>query len=301
MLNSERVRGQRTCTSCWRANRPTAKFCESCGVQLPDTLTCGQCGEECVNGQRFCHECGTALNVEGANSSEAGREAGRPGVFGEGPASSASIPSRIRALAGRVATAYRASALARLLEPLDTPVRPGPGEVLKPSGARGTPGDGDTIASEQVAHIGPAAVVRANVLLGVLAIAGAVGGQWLLGSGHTLPAVVTFGIAIALALWAFRRSTDFPLPAVGNHEQLRRVSTLWLLAVVLVPGAAATWSLERLLTNPDRPPDLFWQLHWLSVALLIGGVYLTQRALSKQATGVPTGGDRSSVYFFLGA
>ncbi len=251
-----------------------------------------------MNGQRFCHECGTALSAEGASSTEASREAGRPGVFGEGPASRASIPSQMRALVDRVANAYRVPALARLLEPLGAPVRPGPGEVLKPSGARGSPGVGDTVTLEQVAHIGPAATVRANFLLGVLAIAGAVGGQLLLGGGQRLPAVVLFGIAIALALWAFRRSTDFPLPAVGSHEQLRRFSTLWLLAVVFIPGAAAAWSLERLLTNPDRPPDLFWQLHWLSVALLIGGVYLAQRALSKRANGVMpgTGGSHATTF-----
>ena len=289
MLNTERVRGKRTCTSCWRANRPTAKFCESCGVRLPDTLICDQCGEECVNGQRFCHECGTALTVEGARSTDAMRERGHPGVFGERPVSSASIRSKLRALRGRAVTAYRDSALARLLEPLDAPIQPSSGEVVEPAGVRGTPGAGDTLSREQVAHFGPAAVVRANVILGVLAIAGAVGGQLLLGGGQMLPAVVLFGIAIAAALWAFRRSTDFALPAVGDHEQLRRFSALWLLAVVLVPGAAAAWSLERLLTNPDRPPDLFWQLHWLSVALFIGGIYLAQRAVSRQAAGVLPG------------
>ena len=290
MLNTERVRGQRTCTSCWRANRPTAKFCESCGVRLPDTLICGQCGEECVNGQRFCHECGTRLNAEGVSSTEAAEEGGRSGVFGEGAWASTSMQSKLRALRGRAATAYRESALARLLEPLEAPVRPGAGEVVEPGVERGTPDAGGTLTLEQVAHFGPAELVRANVLVGVLAVAGAVGGQWLIGSGQTLPAVVLFGLAIVLALWAFRRSTDFPLPEVGDHKQLGGVSSLWLLAVVLVPGATAAWSLERLLTNPDRPPDLFWQLHWLSVALLIGGVYLAQRVSRKQATGVLQGG-----------
>ncbi|MCY4079720.1 MAG: hypothetical protein OXF54_05715 [Caldilineaceae bacterium] len=61
----------------------------------------------------------------------------------------------------------------------------------------------------------------------------------LLGGGQKLPAVVLFGMAIVVALWALRRSTDFALPAVGDHEQLRRFNSFWLLAVVLVPGAAA--------------------------------------------------------------
>ena len=252
-------------------------------------MICGQCGEECRNGQRFCHECGTALDAEPANSTEAARDEGLSDESVERPASGFSVPSKTGALCGRVATAYRQSALARLLKPMDEPVRTVPGDAAESSDVRGTPGGDGTVTLAQVARFGPAGVVRANVLLGVLAIAGAVGGQRLLGSGQTLPAVVLFGIAIALALWAFRRSTDFPLPTVGDHEQLRRFNSLWLLAVVLVPGAAAAWSLERLLTNPDRPPDLFWQLHWLSVALLIGGVYLAQRALSRQSTGGLTG------------
>ncbi len=139
---------------------------------------------------------------------------------------------------------------------------------------------------EQVAHLGAAATVRANVLWGILAIVGAVGGQWLLGRGQTLPAVGLFVAAILAALWAFRRSTDFALPAVGDHERLKRLNPLWLLAVVLIPGAFAGWSLERLLTNPDRPPDSFWQLHWASVLLLIGCVYLAQRVLGRQPTDV---------------
>ena len=289
MLNTERIRGQRTCTSCWRANRPAAKFCESCGERLPDTVICGQCGEECVNGQRFCHECGTALNAEGANSTDWLRDGERPGVYDERPSASISLQSKLGALRDRAATAYRASALARLLEPLDAPVRPGPGDVVEPAGDRGTPDASGTLTLEHVAHLGPAAVVRANVLLGIFAVAGAVGGQWLLGSGQTLAAVVLFGLAVVLALWAFRRSTEFPVPAVGDHEQFRRFPSLWLAAVVLVPGAAAAWSLERLLTNPDRPPDLFWQLHWLSVALFIGGVYLAQRASSRQGPGMLQG------------
>ncbi len=60
----------------------------------------------------------------------------------------------------------------------------------------------------------------------------------LLGGGQKLPADVLSGMAIVVALWALRRSTDFALPAVGDHEQLRRFNSLWLLAVVLVPAAA---------------------------------------------------------------
>ena len=142
-----------------------------------------------------------------------------------------------------------------------------------------------TISAEQVSHLGPAATVRANVFWGVLAIAGAVAGQWLLGRGQTAPAVVLYAAAILLALWAFRKSTDFALPAIGIHEQIKRLNPLWLLPIVSLPGAATAWSLERLMTNPDRPPDLFWQMHWVSVLLLIACVYLAQRVLGRQATG----------------
>jgi len=100
-----------------------------------------------------------------------------------------------------------------------------------------------------------------------------------------MPAVGLYAAAILLALWAFRKSADFALPATGPHDLLKGLNAKWLLPVVLVPGALAAWSLERLLTNPDRPPDLFWQLHWASVLLLIGCVYLAQRALGGQIKG----------------
>ena len=105
-----------------------------------------------------------------------------------------------------------------------------------------------------------------------------------------MPAVGLYAAAILLALWAFRKSADFALPATGPHDLLKGLNAKWLLPVVLVPGALAAWSLERLLTNPDRPPDLFWQLHWASVLLLIGCVYLAQRALGGQIKGDQQGG-----------
>ncbi len=288
MLNTEGIKGQRTCTACGHANRPTANFCEDCGGRLPATVDCAQCGEECDNGQRFCHACGYALAGSGFAEEQAVGGEVPAGAAEESPVFDVSAGRGWRALLGTTVATLQGSAIGRLVEPL---VKPGPADALDqggPSAGSERPEAGG-ISLEQVAHLGDAGTVRANVFWGVLAIVGAVCGQWLLGRGQTLPALGLFGAAILVALWAFRRSTDFSLPALGDHGQLKKLNPLWLLAVVIVPGGFAGWSLERLLTNPDRPPDSFWQLHWASVLLLIGCVYLAQRVLGGQRAGVQPG------------
>ena len=146
------------------------------------------------------------------------------------------------------------------------------------------------IPPDHLANFGPAGIVRANVLWGVLAIVGAIGGQWLLERGQTLPAIGLYTAAILLALWAFRRSTVFAFPATSDHGRLKRLNPLWLLPIVLLPGAVSAWSLERLLTNPDRPPDHFWLLHVASVLLFVGCVFLVEKVGTKQAAKVPLEG-----------
>ena len=289
MLNREGIRGQRTCTACGHANRPTANFCEYCGGRLPATVNCGQCGEECDNGQRFCHACGNQL-VDGGPASTDGERAEVPaGAMEERPVSDVTVRRGWRELLGGTTAAVQESAMGRLVGTLVTPGPSRSAERRGPSArSEGAEADGG-VSLEQVAHLGPAATVRANVMWGVLAVAGAVCGQLLLGRGQVLAAVVLSGVAVLAGLRAFRRSTDFALPLTGDHGQLRRLNPLWLLAVVLIPGVPAAWSLERLLTNPDRPPDSFWQLHWASVLLLIACVYLAQRVLGSQPNGVLPG------------
>lgn len=283
MLNRERIMGQRTCTDCGHANRPTANFCEYCGGRLPDTVNCPQCGEECDNGQRFCHACGFSLAGGGSEAREAAEAPAD--AFGERPVSDATSLRGWRALLGSTAAAIHGSGVGEMVGTL---LSPGPSSSSEQGGhcaKSWRPDDGGDDSLEQVAHLGTGATVRANVLWGVLAVAGAVGGQWLLVQRQILAGVVLYGVALLAGLWGFRRSRDFALPALGNHELLKRFNPVWLLAVVLIPGALAAWSLERLLTNPDRPPDSFWQLHWASVLLLIACVFLAQRALDRQGSG----------------
>ena len=219
------------------------------------------------------------------------RATDRSSLFGESKVS-VSFGAVLRAVQRHAVAAYRTVGFGRPAKPQELSGRESSIHVAESSDGKGTPEASDSIALEQIAQFGPAASVRTNVLFGLLAIFGAVGGQWLLGRGQTVPAIGLFVAAVMLALWAFRRSTGFALPAVGQHEQLRQLKPMWLLPIVLLPGAATAWSLDQLLTNPDRPPDLFWQLHWVSVLLLVSCVFLAQRLLGRQDSASPLkGGD----------
>ena len=280
--NTEDSRGQRTCPACTHVNRPTANYCEHCGDRLPDEAPCPQCGALCGIGQLFCHDCGFSLAGEPVR----GRTEPR-GEGGQGSAGRMQDSARLSRpdLLGRIrqgAFGFRISALWRLViqflasSPSSTV---GSEEAAAGSGATAP---AVPVPPEHVAAFGPARTVRANVFWGITAIMGAIGGQWLLVRGQTLPAVGLYAVAIGLALWAFRSSTVFALPATSDSGQLRRLNFYWLLPIVLLPGAVSAWSLERLLTDPDRPPDLFWLLHLASLALLVGCVFLARRFGSGQ-------------------
>lgn len=215
------------------------------------------CGEVCGIGQRFCHACGAAL---------AGKEPASPappsggsgiGEAGESPGKASATTEGLGALRGRVGETLRASSFGKIVGRLFTPFAQEPDGAVKPGADREGLDPADAITSGEAALYGPAETVRANVVWGVLAIASAVAGQWLLGRGQTLASVGFYAAGILLALWAFRKRTSFPVPATLGLGQLQRLRPLWLLPILLLPGAAMAWSLERLLTNPDRPPDLF--------------------------------------------
>ena len=116
-----------------------------------------------------------------------------------------------------------------------------------------------------------------NVLVGVFAIVSAIAGQWLLGRGQTISAISLYAFGILLALWAFRQYRDIARPYVPNPGTLQRLNPRWLLLILLLPGAVAAWSIERLRIDPNRPSDLFWLLHIASILLFIGCVYFVKR------------------------
>lgn len=289
MQSTRRSQGQRTCTVCRHANRPTANFCEYCGEGLPDHVNCGQCGEECANGQLFCHACGASLVGEIPKSTVELEGEGSPQVVGEKPDSVSSIWFEFWELLVRAVTAIRATVFSTLVERSPAPKSAGHGGLEKTTEGSKAPESPVLISPELIAQFGPAGMVRANVLCGILAIVGAVGGQWLLGREQILAAIGLYAAAILLALWAFRRSTLFALPAATAQGQLKGLRPLWLLPMVLLPGAASAWSLERLLTDPDRPPDLFWQLHLASLLLFVGSVYLAKRFEKRRAASMSRG------------
>ncbi len=269
--------GAKSCPSCSHANRPGANFCENCGEQLADHRICAACGEVCGIGQRFCHACGAALaGKEPASPAPPSGESGN-GEAGESPGKASATTEGLGALRGRVGETLRASSFGKIVGGLFTPFGQEPDGAVKPGADREGHDPADAITSGEAALYGPAETVRANVVWGVLAIASAVAGQWLLGRGQTLASVGFYAAGILLALWAFRKRTSFPVPATLGLGQLQRLRPLWLLPILLLPGAAMAWSLERLLTNPDRPPDLFWILHASSVVLFVGCVWLARQ------------------------
>ncbi len=55
---------KRTCPSCGRAVRPGFKFCEFCGVKLPELGTCSNCGTQFIAPVKVCHLCGAPVVLE---------------------------------------------------------------------------------------------------------------------------------------------------------------------------------------------------------------------------------------------
>ena len=53
---------QITCSKCGAQNKPTMKFCGSCGNKLAATVICPHCGKEVPDGMKFCGECGKSLS-----------------------------------------------------------------------------------------------------------------------------------------------------------------------------------------------------------------------------------------------
>ena len=293
MPSTEENQGQRACPACMHVNRPTANYCEYCGDRLPDEAPCPQCGALCGIRQLYCHACGFSLSGETVRSTTAPQGDSSQGNAGELQDSARLSWPEVLDQFRRAAANFRVSALWLLVRQF---LASSPSVTVGlEAAAAGSSATATTVPvpPEHLAAFGSARTVRANVFWGIVAIVGAIGGQWLLERGQMLPAIGLYAIAILLALWAFRRSTVFGLPATSDFGQLKRLDAFWLLPIVLLPGAVSAWSLERLLTDPDRPPNLFWLLHLASLALFVGCVFFARRFGSRQAEEAPRDGGAS--------
>ena len=54
------------CYNCKKIPRPGANFCNRCGAKLIDKLCCASCGAELSEFDKFCSNCGVAVDVESA-------------------------------------------------------------------------------------------------------------------------------------------------------------------------------------------------------------------------------------------
>ncbi len=84
MVNPAQPPGlKRTCPSCGRPVRPGFKFCEFCGVKLPELGTCSNCGTQFIAPVKVCHLCGAPVVLEAKPD---------PGLEEEGPAEEVFAP-----------------------------------------------------------------------------------------------------------------------------------------------------------------------------------------------------------------
>lgn len=254
-------RDSRACPHCGRGNRAAARFCKSCGTPL----TPGAARERSA---AIWRRSAPGQRATGGPAGP-GREAAAPG--------SLSLRTSLSRLRGALVSLARAVS-ARPEEPSETvalspPLGPLPlaQETVQPA-APASEGTGRT---------------RADLLWGVLSVLCVVAGQWQLDRGQSAPATALYVAGVLLGLWAFRRNRDFAMPAAASREARTQFDAKWLVPLTLIPGGAAAWSLQQLLFDPDRPPKLFWTLHIVSIALLVGLVYFVER----RAAG-PGGGGR---------
>ena len=265
---------EKVCLGCKYTNSAFANFCQNCGRRLSSILTCGQCGSDNPGSHLICDACGAPLTAESAQASpDLQEDGGSPAAQG----SRVREGFKWREMAENLALSLRkfrsSSSLGR------SPAR-SPLDSFKTGGSTqgiDRPAASDPVSPPSGVIVGPVSTLRANLLWGVLAILSAVGGQWLLLRGQTTAAIGLYAVGILLALWAFRQHQDIAVPFAAGLGTIEKINPLWLLPVLILPGGVAAWSLNRLLLDPERPPDLFWLLHFASILLFIGCVYFVER------------------------
>ncbi|HEY9826323.1 MAG TPA: FHA domain-containing protein [Stenomitos sp.] len=72
------------CPTCLHHNLDEASYCEACGVHLPDTQSCNNCGTPVSSSARFCGQCGFNLQLNAYHRVE--------GVDGKGTNSEVLLP-----------------------------------------------------------------------------------------------------------------------------------------------------------------------------------------------------------------
>ena len=293
MLNSEETQEQKTCTACGHANRLVAIFCINCGERLPVQRFCAQCGEECVQGARFCHACGVSLARADLQQGAERQGGGDPPDSGQRRDSADADSSEAQGIVRRAVSPFVAMCLRKVAGLARPPVPEDPDGLEDPSGRPGPTEPAVPNSSDRTASLASPATLRANVYWAIVAIVVAIGGQWLLGLGRIVPALCLYAAGIALAVWAFRLNSDDAVP-IAVPGTAWKLPPKWLAAILLLPVFPAVLSLSRFLIDPRHPPDSFWWLHFASILLFIACVYFADRRLAVAGAHLPSrpNGDR---------
>ncbi len=80
------------CSDCLHHNPDDAGYCEACGVQLPDALSCTNCGAPVQQKAHFCGQCGFNLQLAQRASAIDAKETSGEGLNGLLPAPAAPEP-----------------------------------------------------------------------------------------------------------------------------------------------------------------------------------------------------------------
>ena len=290
MPNTEESRGQRTCPACMHVNRPTANYCEYCGEQLPEQTICPQCGEECNKGQLFCHACGYSLTSEPPQGTTTPRVESSLRDAEARPDSGPLNRLELRGLYGRAATTIRASAFWGQVRLLLAPSPTGLVGMEEPAAGSSATEAVIPVSPEQIANlVRPELYEPTSYGAYSRSLSPSEASGYLSTDKRCRPSAFT-PLQSCWPCGLFVGALSSPCLQPSDHGWLKRMDAWWLSSHRVLPGAISAWSLERLLTDPDRPPDLFWLLHLASLLLLVGCVFLARRFGTRQAENVPREG-----------
>ena len=117
---------------------------------------------------------------------------------------------------------------------------------------------------------------RKSFVFGLVALCLAGAGQFLLQNKYIVPAIISFILAVGLAIFAFQKQTG-PNPILSSNELEKNEK--WPLRSTIVSGVAIFFAILAFLTFDISVPPIYpWVFHLISIALLILSIAWVDRA-----------------------